>query len=161
MYNRKELIFASEGGAKFKVSEVPFQTMFSFRQIKKGSHESGGVLLGRYIKGSSDVVVDLVTTPKKNDSSTEVFFFKNKDEHQTVVNEEWQESKGTCNYLGEWHTHPQDHPMPSSTDIRTWLRLVKETQFEFGELHFVIIGRKSACAYKVNQKIEQLTPIYE
>jgi len=125
------------------------QTMLSFRQLKRGSHESGGILLGRYIKGSSDVVVDHVTTPMKNDSSSE------------VIDEKWEESKGTCNYLGEWHTHPQDHPTPSSTDIQTWLRLIKETQFELGELYFVIIGRKSACAYKVSQKVKQLTPIYE
>ncbi len=161
MYKRPELIFASEDGTKLKVGTTPMQTMLSFRQLKRGSHESGGILLGRYIKGSSDVVVDHVTTPMKNDSSSEVFFFKNKDEHQAVIDEKWEESKGTCNYLGEWHTHPQDHPTPSSTDIQTWLRLIKETQFELGELYFVIIGRKSACAYKVSQKVKQLTPIYE
>ena len=158
MYKRGELIFTSEDGAKFKVSTAPLLTMLSFRQLKRSSHESGGVLLGRYIKGTSDVVVDFVTTPKENDSSTEVFFFKNKDEHQDVIDEKWEESKGTCNYLGEWHTHPQDHPTPSSTDIKTWLRLVKDTQFDFGELYFVIIGRKSACAYRVNKKINRLTP---
>lgn len=161
MYKGDELIFTSEDGAKFKVGKAPLQTMLSFRQMERGSHESGGVLLGRYIKGSSDVVIDFVTTPKEKDSSTEVFFFKNKDGHQTVIDEKWEESKGTCNYLGEWHTHPQDHPTPSSTDIKTWLRLVKETQFEFGELYFVIIGRKSACAYKVAQKIKRLKPIHE
>lgn len=158
MYKRDELIFQSEDGVKIKVSKAPLQIMLSFRQMERGSHESGGVLLGRYLKDSLDVVVDFVTTPKENDSSTEVFFFKNKDEHQAVIDEKWEHSKGTCNYLGEWHTHPQDHPTPSSTDIKTWIRLVKETHFEFGELYFVIIGRKSACAYKVNKKINRLTP---
>lgn len=161
MYKGDELIFQSEDGAKIKVSKAPLQIMLSFRQMKRGSHESGGVLLGRYLKDSMDVVVDFVTTPKKNDSSTEVFFFKNKDEHQAVIDEKWEETKWTCNYLGEWHTHPEDHPTPSSLDIKTWLRLVKETEFEFGELHFIIVGRKSACAYKVNKRVKQLTPIHE
>jgi integrative and conjugative element protein (TIGR02256 family) len=89
------------------------------------------------------------------------FFFKNKDEHQTVIDEKWEETKGTCNYLGEWHTHPEDHPTPSSIDIKTWFRLVKETKFEFGELYFIIVGRKSACAYKVNQRVNRLTSIHE
>lgn len=161
MYENDKLIFVSDNGIKFKINKNSFEAMLSFRQMKKGSKESGGVLLGRYIKDSSDVVVDFITTPQKNDISTETFFFKNKDEHQEIIDNRWKESNGTCNYLGEWHTHPQDHPTPSSTDIKTWFRLVKETKFEFGELYFVIIGRKSACVYMVNQKVNHLKPIYE
>lgn len=161
MYKKSELIFIYADGFSLKISKEPLQTMLSFRQMEKGSHESGGVLLGRHIIDSSDVVVDFVTTPQKNDNSTETFFFKNKEEHQEIINTEWKMSKGTCNYIGEWHTHPQDHPIPSLTDMKTWLRLVKETKFEFGELFFIIVGRESVCAYLVNQKIYRLKLINE
>ena len=47
------------------------------------------------------------------------------------------------NYLGEWHTHPEDVPSPSSHDRRDWLRTLDTAQFEQSFLFFIIVGRTS------------------
>uniref|UniRef100_UPI003CED28D9 Mov34/MPN/PAD-1 family protein n=1 Tax=Enterobacter cloacae complex sp. 280C5 TaxID=3395861 RepID=UPI003CED28D9 len=35
-------------------------------------------------------------------------------------------SDGFLVYLGEWHTHPEDFPQPSSTDLRSWRTGLKD-----------------------------------
>ncbi len=160
MLDKGSLIFCSESGDKFKLTEKTLSEMKKYVQTNNDEPESGGVLLGRYILNSNDVIVDLITIPQVKDIQKRTFFFKNKEEHQSVIDAIWKLSKGTCNYLGEWHTHPQDHPIPSSLDLRTWKRQVKETKFEGKKLFYVILGRKSVSAFNVIQaslNVEKLT----
>lgn len=49
----------------------------------------------------------------------------------------WHQSGGLVDYLGEWHTHPQALPTPSSVDIREWHVLLKKYS---GPLVFVVLG---------------------
>ena len=32
----------------------------------------------------------------------------------------WKSTDRKMDYLGEWHTHPEPHPNPSSIDTRGW-----------------------------------------
>ena len=40
-------------------------------------------------------------------------------------------------YLGEWHTHPEDWPKPSGKDLREWRILLREQR---RPLVFLIVG---------------------
>ncbi|MEG7359517.1 Mov34/MPN/PAD-1 family protein [Pseudomonas citronellolis] len=40
--------------------------------------------------------------------------------HHSVAKLRWAESNGMIRYIGEWHTHPQAYPRPSSTDVHEW-----------------------------------------
>ena len=42
-------------------------------------------------------------------------------------------------YLGEWHTHPEDLPKPSDKDLREWRILLREQR---RPLVFLIVGLK-------------------
>jgi integrative and conjugative element protein (TIGR02256 family) len=85
-------------------------------------------------------VVDEVTIPMRGDRRMRLAFHRSPKPHQEVIDSRWAVSQGTCQYLGEWHTHPEFSPTPSSTDLSDWRRRLSADQFEGDSLLFVIVG---------------------
>lgn len=113
------------------------------RQIQKDrwQPEAGGVLLGRHLADSDDIVVDEVTTPQPSDRRTRFSFFRS-EAHELIARERWLEEANTLAYLGLWHTHPEDSPTPSVVDRNDWHKAVTTDTFYGARLFFPIVGRK-------------------
>lgn len=158
MVNSSIVYYKQDGGC-IKIDELPISKIREYRQNDPETREAGGVLLGRYILGSTDVVVDDVTVPTPSDCRRRFFFFKNKQSHQAVVTDRWIKSNGTCNYLGEWHTHPEPDPNPSSVDICEWKRLLRVTKFDGDCLYFIIAGTKQIRIWEGNRKNSSITQL--
>ena len=62
--------------------------------------------------------------------------------HAAIALARWTGSQGTVRYLGEWHTHPEDHPQPSGLDRLEWIRL-SARRLDKRPMLAVIVGRKS------------------
>lgn len=122
-------------------SEVALSHLWAHRQFGEGTPEAGGILLGRLIKGSPDTVVDQALGPSAEDRRGRFSFFRARQPAQVLVDQVWQTSGQTLNYLGEWHTHPEDDPSPSCIDRRDWSRITARARFEQPSLLFVIVGR--------------------
>lgn len=101
--------------------------------------EAGGVLLGRHLLDSDDLVVDEVTTPQNQDRRSRFSFFRSK-QHGVVARARWAARDSTIAYLGLWHTHPEREPTPSGVDRRDWENAVANDVFEGDRLFFPIVG---------------------
>ncbi len=112
-----------------------------FRQLGRDSKEAGGILIGRLIENCNDVVIDAVTVPCTEDRRGRFSFFRARRPAQKRVVKAWSESGQTQNYLGEWHTHPEDDPTPSARDLKNWRHILKHSAIECDALFFVIVGR--------------------
>ena len=136
--------------------------METFRQQKQHDPEAGGILLGRQFVHRSDIIVDEVTTPLKNDKRSRYRFHRSAD-HQRVAVNKWKKSDGYCMYLGLWHTHPQAHPTPSSIDYADWMNALNKGKYEGDHLFFIILGTKSIGCWmgskesKYKKSAEQIT----
>lgn len=138
---QKDIVFSRLNRCgRFKLSCEIVNELNRHRQESRNSLESGGILLGRHIVDSNDFVVDQISTPMHGDKQTRFSFFRNSEEHQKIIDRVWNESDGTTNYLGEWHTHPELFPFPSVTDIDDWKRKLKEDIFHHCCLFFIIVG---------------------
>jgi integrative and conjugative element protein (TIGR02256 family) len=115
-------------------------TLLAFRQLNTDQKEAGGILLGRLIEATDDVIVDEVTSPNKADRRGRFFFFRKRNTTQQRINTAWKESAHTRVYLGEWHTHPEDDPSPSGVDIENWSRIGRTARYEQEFLFFIIVG---------------------
>jgi integrative and conjugative element protein (TIGR02256 family) len=133
--------FRTSRGGMLDISAPAAAVLVGHRQLTPDALEAGGMLLGRHIKGTSDFVVDEATLPIMKDRRSRFSFFRIKKPAQNRVTEAWFESHGSCNYLGEWHTHPEDDPSPSGTDEGNWKRIVTKTRSEHTSLFFLIVGR--------------------
>ncbi len=136
----KALLFRRTYGGVAKASPEALSQMLLFRQTEPDSREAGGILLGRHILGCKDIVIDEVTCPAPADHRLRLSFHRSQVYHQQVIDERWRISRGTCQYLGEWHTHPEAFPTPSSVDFSDWHRRLRVDRFTGGALLFIIIG---------------------
>lgn len=137
MYN-----FKISNKGTLKLSETPMLKMLSYRQDDRKKTEAGGVLLGRFIKDSNDIILDRVTVPMIGDKRTRTSFKRGAKMHQRIIDHEWKKSKGTCHYIGEWHTHPENYPSPSSVDIKAWKEKLRNDTISNRYIYFIIVGIK-------------------
>lgn len=142
---------------KLKIDSDPLKRMKSFEQNSYNKLEAGGVLLGRFIsRGSKDIIVDKVTVPMIADKRTRTTFSRNAKIHQRLIDNAWNKTRGTCNYLGEWHTHPENYPKPSSQDYRNWEEILTNGIFPSLYIYFVIVGVKEIRIWEGNQKTKEI-----
>ena len=130
-------------GGVLEFRSSAWQTLVQHRQIHPLSAEAGGLLLGRMLNATDDVVVDVATPPNANDQRSRFGFSRARATSQAIVDAAWRESGGTRVYLGEWHTHPEDDPSSSTTDEQDRRRILKNTRCESPQLYFVIVGRRA------------------
>lgn len=113
--------------------------MQAFAQLHCWDREAGGVLLGRHLVDSHDLVVDEVSTPQNSDRRSRYGFFRSY-KHEQVALQRWFAESRTSAYLGLWHTHPERDPTPSEVDRRDWLQAVAGDTYEGDRLFFLIVG---------------------
>ena len=113
----------------------------NYRQITVHKNENGGMLIGSKLLHDNILESNDMTHPLIEDSFSPTTF-KRSNSHNDILKEKWKKSNHTKMYLGEWHTHPQDIPSPSSEDIDNWVKLMERSKTESEILMFIIIGRK-------------------
>lgn len=146
------LIFNNSQGHRFKLASIVVKQLRTYAQIDKHIHEAGGILLGRYLLDTNDVMVDQITVPAKSDKRNRRSFIRETAFHQEAVDQVWKASNGTCHYLGEWHTHPEQKPAPSPIDTANWNRLLIHYQEDPDPLYFIIVGTKDISAWQGHKK---------
>jgi len=112
----------------------------NFVQNKSFIPESGGVLIGSQVIDKQDYILNIITVPQRNDIRKRYKYFRNKKYHQDIIDNIWLSSNGLSNYIGEWHTHPQELPEPSAKDINNWKKRIKHPTFYLDRLFFIILG---------------------
>jgi len=142
--------FVRKEGSMVKIDCAPLAIMKRYRQLEEKDKEAGGILMGRMIENSKDVIVDEITVPNVLDSRSRFAFFRSKS-IQKIINIKWRTSLHTQNYLGEWHTHPEQYPSPSGKDLRDWQNILNKGIFEQDFLIFVIVGQAAISLWELRK----------
>jgi integrative and conjugative element protein (TIGR02256 family) len=116
-----------------------YQELLAHRQKSSDAPEAGGVLLGRHLIESDNIVIDMITTPQTNDRRSRYGFYRSAD-HNLLAGTYWQQMNGCMAYLGLWHTHPEYNPSPSFRDMNDWSKAVKTDIYHKDFLFFIIVG---------------------
>jgi integrative and conjugative element protein (TIGR02256 family) len=153
MYQRE---FNLSNGGILKIDDSAWERISNYIQRQSDAKEAGGILLGRFIKNSKHIIVDKVTVPMIGDKRTRYSFKRGEKMHQRIIDKEWVNSNGTCNYIGEWHTHPENYPSPSDVDKSDWKRKLKEGNFSTRYLYFGILGIKELCIWEGDRRTTKL-----
>ena len=99
--------------------------------------EAGGILLGK--RRGKHLEVLFATEPMPKDRRQPFFFVREAEGHAAAATDAWVAGRGTVDYLGEWHTHPQRVPIPSGTDRTEWRKLTAGRS-EQSPLVTVVVG---------------------
>ncbi|MGC3965144.1 MAG: Mov34/MPN/PAD-1 family protein [Rhodocyclaceae bacterium] len=128
-----------------------WRQMLAFAQRRRWDCEAGGVLLGRHLLDSRDVVVDEVTTPREADRRGRFSFFRSSS-HELEARKRWVEENSTMAYLGLWHTHPEPDPTPSGVNQQDWKHAVSRDTFEGDRLFFPIVGTRNIRIWTLSRR---------
>ena len=120
---REALIWCMPGrqSGRILVEAELLMLMDRFWQDASAKPESGGILLG-YRRGKH-VHVTMASAPQPGDGRWRYLFKRSKRAHQEIALRQWCASAQTVDYLGEWHTHPENLPNPSSLDYTEWAKI--------------------------------------
>lgn len=118
------------------IAESAMEHMVRYRQLSWYSREAGGQLFGTV--GSSEVCVLTATGPYRGDQRWRTSYRSNPQAAQRAI--DLQAGEGRL-YLGEWHTHPEDHPTASGTDFDAMAKLQRASSTRLANLLMVIQGR--------------------
>jgi integrative and conjugative element protein (TIGR02256 family) len=131
--------WATEGSLSFVHLEP--EVLETFNEYVQGVRdlESGGILLG-CVRGPHLQIIE-ATTPSPKDRRSRFSFERDDFHHYSTAMKRWEESNGIIRYIGEWHTHPEDYPSPSSIDLREW-RALAASRIDGRPLLALIVGRK-------------------
>lgn len=143
-------MLSNKGHIKFSDSVI--EKIQSYQQHKKEDLEAGGVLVGRFILKSKNIVIDSVSVPMIGDKRTRFSFQRRAKMHQNTIDQEWNKAGGTSHYLGEWHTHPEPYPEPSAKDISNWATHLKRDIFSSRFLYFVIVGTREISIWEGDRR---------
>lgn len=131
--------------------------------IKYYPNECGGVFVGQI--NNKTAVIEKMMMPKRF-KSTPFFFSRIADLINKWLERVFNQSNGNTIYLGEWHSHPNGMPYPSSTDSKSMkkislnpdvriktpiLLIVGYNKKEFNE-RFFIYSRNNLVSYEKEKK---------
>lgn len=125
-------------GAMLLVESNLLRRLEEFRQVKATTPEFGGILMG-YRRGVHTHITE-ATFPVQEDVRRRFGFVRRAEYHTRMAVRRWNETDETLDYVGEWHTHPEDHPSPSSIDLVHWRKIVRTSP---RQMVFLIVGRVS------------------
>ena len=108
--SRQRLVLGRPGGGRVEIAPSALASLSRYVQRSPRAPESGGVLLGRHIRDSRDMVIDDVTTPMPGDRRSRFRFLRHHARHQGVLDRAWATSGGTCTLIGEWAYAPGAGP---------------------------------------------------
>lgn len=110
------------------LQQQPLEVFGRYIQDGADSKEAGGILLG-HVRGDHLEIIE-ATEPSTWDRRFRYLFERMTFFHHRLAMKRWSDSQGLIRYVGEWHTHPQDHPIPSSIDLHEWQILAADRRDE-------------------------------
>jgi len=122
------------------ISASVFKTFKFYQQNSVKKHEAGGILIGQIV--DNNLEINKATIPNKFDKSSRRSFVRNKDAAQIAVDYEFHNSKRRAIYLGEWHTHPENKPVPSLIDINMIEEQYRINILNSDRILLIIVGLK-------------------
>lgn len=135
-------------GGRVAIAESAMSRILAFEQLPPAAREAGGILLGRLLAGSDDVVIDFMTGPSPADHRSRTSFLRAEWPTQGLVRCMWKRSSHTTNYLGEWHTHPAQAAEPSQFDLASWRRHTRAATCEQDFLFFLVVGLQQVSVWE-------------
>jgi len=126
------------GGPAIVLTDKALSTMYRYRQLTPKAKEAGGQLFAKFV-GADTIIVE-ATTPSILDKRSRQGFKPNRRLQQIEI---WQRHKDGLHFIGDWHTHPEENPHPSGTDIRDMTECYRLSTHKLRAFVMVIVGTQA------------------
>ncbi|WP_108004634.1 Mov34/MPN/PAD-1 family protein [Mycoplana dimorpha] len=107
------------------------------RQRRFYYRESGGQMFARL--SPNRWCIEVVTGPRCGDRRGRFQFWPDRRAEQDEINRFYDQG---LEFVGDWHTHPEDFPRPSRNDIDSVDNIVRKSVHSLPGILMCIVGRK-------------------
>lgn len=121
---KERLLLADEVLGRFK----------HYRQIGNRK-EAGGQLFATF--DDTTTRIECATGPRRSDRRGRRFFSPNRRVERREIG---RVSKKGLHYVGDWHTHPERRPTPSSTDMDSLREMFCKSEHSLASFVLIIVG---------------------
>lgn len=130
--------YKNSDGLKIALPEIVFGKIK--QHVKKHyPNECGGVFVGKIIVDENKAIIEKIMIPKSL-RSTPVYFLRLSGFINKWLIRIFHQSEGELLYLGEWHSHPNGEPKPSSKDFQTMKRIAENENVRIQTPLLLIVG---------------------
>ena len=127
------------GAEILRIEPQALATIERYRQTGSSAPEAGGMLLASIEPDLVKVV--RATEPAPTDRRTRFAFFPSLSHQQRVIDRQFQSG---LHFIGEWHTHPEPRPTPSSVDLRSMADCFRDSRHQLAALVMLILGTETS-----------------
>jgi integrative and conjugative element protein (TIGR02256 family) len=125
-------------GQRLIFSSAVLDHLAKYRQLRCWQRESGGQLFARL--ALPDIIVEEATGPRRSDWRTRTTYLPNRRaEQREIANSHAQ----GLHFVGDWHTHPEPIPVPSSQDTESMRDLVSRSKHALNGFVLTIVGNEA------------------
>lgn len=131
----KALTFLVPDAVELTLTEPVLDHFAANRQDSPDAKEAGGQLFAQ-IEGSRWSIVR-ATGPRRSDWRSRFGFRPDRRAERAEIQDLFALG---LHYVGDWHTHPEAHPTPSSSDLASMDDLVTRSTHELPGFLMIIVG---------------------
>lgn len=110
----------------------------SLQQISRSSPEAGGQLFARFV--GELIHVERATGPRPTDRRSRFRYIPDQRADQKEIDAAHRQG---LHFIGDWHTHPEPIPTPSSHDVRSIRSVVAGSKHDLNGFVLLIAGTDS------------------
>ena len=125
----------SSSGETIVFTEPVVAHLMNYRQNHPWQREAGGQLFARF--GAGEIFVEEATGPRATDSRGRTYYKPDRHAERREIFERFELG---LHYVGDWHTHPSQIPVPSETDIRNINECFEKSRHSLNGFILVLVG---------------------
>ena len=133
------------------ISKSVKRIFYQYRQTKNTNLEACGILIGNHKLNSNLIYIKYATIPQEKDTRSRYSFRLDSISHQNILEKHFKISENEDVYLGTWHTHPENIPIPSKDDIIDWKKQYNTNKNLFKRMIFTIVGIKKVKYWMIDK----------
>lgn len=119
-----------------RITSQALATFGAHRQRRCFQREAGGQLFARIRENNWEIVI--ATGPRARDRRGRFSFWPHRASEQDEI---FRHHALGLDYVGDWHTHPQDVPNPSPDDLISIAEVVRKSTHHLPGFLLIIVGR--------------------
>lgn len=122
-------------GQQLVLTDVAAHHLYAHRQRTWRDLEAGGQLFARFKHAT--ILVERITGPRRSDQRHRTTFIPDRQAERGEIQRLFRQD---LHYIGDWHTHPERHPAPSSIDLVNFAEMVRCSHHHLNGLVMIVVG---------------------
>lgn len=134
------MIFSSSNGSVCVNILPAAKKIIEDEVLLKHPHETGGILIGIYDENLRLATIHSATGPTEDSRHNAMAFERGIIGINEKITFAQKEILPNLHYVGEWHSHPNNSPTPSYTDLKQMQTFAKHKQLGIKAPLLLIVG---------------------